>query len=239
MPLGRAAGPTLVAAALCLVSACGGGSGTVAATPSASVAASDDSAIRPDCLNDDERSKGDPPGPLVALMGSGPKGVVFAPQLGDDACQWIEKARELAGKGYHTATFSWGDPAQDSLPAAVARLRAEGATKIVLVGASAGGGVVLQEAGGLEGVAGVVALSPVDVYGGMPGLAAYKGPLLLVTAEDDTNPPLQMVKQYADQHPGSEQFIKIPGNAHGVVLLAGDEKLNATIDAFITGNLGP
>ncbi|MBO3751804.1 hypothetical protein J5X84_37520 [Streptosporangiaceae bacterium NEAU-GS5] len=234
-------------AALLLAAACGGGGQPAAApappAPSAARSATPEDqaeALRPGCLIPDERVTIGTPSSgatVIVLAGSGPKGVVFAPQRGENACQWIVKARELAGKGYHVATFSWGNPEKDSLPAAVEALRAEGASKLVLVGASAGGGLVLLEAGGLD-VAGVVALSPVDFYGGEPGLAAYKGPLLMATGVRDAYPTLETVEEFAAVHPGPEKLIKVAGGSHGVQLLIGDDALNAAIDAFIRESLG-
>ncbi|MEV0458672.1 alpha/beta hydrolase [Catellatospora methionotrophica] len=89
------------------------------------------------------------------ILGSGKTGVVLAHQNGGDVCQWISYAFELAGKGYRVMAFDFGgfgvstrgeldNPQQ--VAAAAAALRADGATDIVLVGASMGGTAVLVAA---------------------------------------------------------------------------------------------
>ncbi|MFD0597814.1 alpha/beta fold hydrolase [Catellatospora coxensis] len=89
------------------------------------------------------------------LLGSGRTGIVLAHQNGGDVCQWAPYASELAAQGYRVLAFDFGgfgvstagdadNPQQ--VTAAAAALRADGATGIVLIGASMGGTAVLAAA---------------------------------------------------------------------------------------------
>ncbi len=148
----------------------------------------------------------------VNERGSGARGVLMLPQYQASACGgWDEQARHLVTAGYHVLMLEYRctDPstcpadaaAQSQLPldaaAGVAALHAAGATKVVIVGASAGGTLaVVSGAAAGPLVNGVVDLSgPADVsdlYGGAPGvidsgLAAPKlaVPALFVVSEAD------------------------------------------------------
>ena len=95
-------------------------------------------------------------------VGAGTTGVVLGHQFFSDHCELMGFARELAQRGYRVLAIDfrgYGDSAggvngrlDRDVAAAVARLRADGATRIKLVGASMGGTAVLA--------AGVVDLTP-------------------------------------------------------------------------------
>ncbi|WP_144125477.1 alpha/beta fold hydrolase [Catellatospora sichuanensis] len=109
------------------------------------------------------------------IVGSGKTGIVLAHQNGGDVCQWAPYAIELAGQGYRVLAFDFGgfgvstsgdagNPQQ--VAAAAATLRADGATGIVLVGASMGGTAVLAAAPTVTPAPlAVVALSAPSVFG--------------------------------------------------------------------------
>ena len=155
--IGRRVGPVV---ALALLSGCAGSTGdegTVSAgaahrssTPSPSVSAHqvDPNGFplpeRPDCAADAggtfvraTTSGGNGVGFL--LIGTGTDGVVLGPQDDGDICQWLPYAEELATT-YRVALFDWDEP-RSQLPAlAVAALHDAGVKKVVLGGASYGGG---------------------------------------------------------------------------------------------------
>ncbi len=135
--------------------------------------------------------------------GSGPIGVVLAHESPGDLCGWLPYLPTLAGAGVRALAFDFrgfGDsdrPASTrdflaygrDLRAAVARLRAGGARKVFLFGASFGGAAALTYAPSLP-VDGVVSFSgETDIPGtGLDGLAAVarlRAPLLIVGSRHD------------------------------------------------------
>lgn len=89
------------------------------------------------------------------ILGTGGTGVVLAHQNGGNVCQWVPYASELAAQGYRVLAFDFGGfgvstPGSASNPQQVAMaaraLRDDGATAIVLIGASMGGTAVLAAA---------------------------------------------------------------------------------------------
>lgn len=144
-----------------LLSACGGeaeGSGTP--SPSAKVRSLQERcgtkpSVRADALTFDS---GNGARLYGAEMGDGPRGLVLVHQVGSEGmCGWLHGAEYLAGKGYHVLLFDqtcYGDSAcpkgaslAADVPAAARKLRGLGATSVVAVGASQGGGVVVVAAG--------------------------------------------------------------------------------------------
>ena len=91
-------------------------------------------------------------------VGTGTTGVVFGHQYFSDHCEFMALARELAGLGYRAVSIDFRGNGLSStgrsnrldldIAAAVARLRAEGATRVKLVGASMGGTAALVAARG-------------------------------------------------------------------------------------------
>ena len=119
-------------------------------------------------------------------VGRGATGVVFGHQFWSDHCEWMDFARELVKLGRFSAIaidfrgngFSRGGngPRFDlDVAAAAARLRADGAKRIVLVGSSMGGTAVLVAASRIRpAVTGVVSLSGPARYNGMDAVAAVE-----------------------------------------------------------------
>jgi dienelactone hydrolase len=212
--------------------------GRPAASPPTTVAVSPP---KPRCLLDDAKATVVMTGDIQIVLfgGTGDRGVVLAPQRGEDACQWADDAQLLVRRGYRVASYTWSADELADLPAAVQALAASGAKKIALVGASAGGGVVLNQAAGLTPpVVGVVGVSPVDVYGGDPGLAAWRGPLLLLTGDKDTEPTPADVRADAAAHRGRDKVVLYPGSEHGVDLVAAHPGARKEINVFLAKVLG-
>ena len=118
-------------------------------------------------------------------VGKGKIGVVLGHQFLSDHCEWMDFARELARKGYRALAidfrgngFSRGanGPRLDlDVAAAAARLRADGATRIKLVGSSMGGTAVLVAASRIRpAVDGVLSLSGPARYSGMDAVQAVR-----------------------------------------------------------------
>jgi len=117
--------------------------------------------------------------------GSGPVGVVLAHQFFSDHCEWMDFAHQLAAAGYRAIAIdlrgngasSGGAPGRydRDVIAAAKRLRADGATKIVLLGASMGATAVLVAASELKPAAdAVVSLSGPARYRALNALFAVR-----------------------------------------------------------------
>ncbi len=135
--------------------------------------------------------------------GEGPVGVVLAHESPADLCGWLPYMATLAQSGLRVLAFDFrgfGDSQRPSttradvgygrdLSAAVARVRADGARKVFLVGASFGGAAALAYGPELP-LAGLVSLSgePQIEGAGLDGLAAVpklRAPLLIVGSRHD------------------------------------------------------
>jgi len=118
-------------------------------------------------------------------VGTGTTGVVLAHQYFSDHCEFMEFARELAQQGYRAVSIDFrcngrstcGDSRRmdRDVAAAVARLRADGATRVKLIGASMGGTAVLVAASWIRpAVDGVVSLSGPAYFRGLDAGRAVK-----------------------------------------------------------------
>jgi dienelactone hydrolase len=119
--------------------------------------------------------------------GSGTTGVVLGHQYLSDHCEWSDFASELAGAGMRVLAIDFrgngastigrgsGIRLDRDLAAAAARLRADGAERIYLVGASMGGTAALVAGSWIRpAVAGVVSLSGPTAFRGLDALKAVR-----------------------------------------------------------------
>lgn len=132
-------------------------------------------------------------------VGTGTTGVVFAHQYFSDHCEFMPLARELAGLGYRGLSIDLRGNGLSrtgrtnrldlDVAAAVAHLRAEGVTRVKLVGASMGGAAVLVAGSWIRpAVEGVVSLSGPSYFRGMSALRAVqrsKVPMRFLVSRDD------------------------------------------------------
>ena len=132
-------------------------------------------------------------------VGTGTTGVVLGHQYFSDHCEFAALARELAAHGLRALTIDFrgnGLSATGSsnrldvdVAAAVARLRADGAMRVELVGASMGGTAVLVAGSWIRpAVAGIVSLSGPDYFRGLNALRAVersKVPVRFLVSRDD------------------------------------------------------
>ena len=186
-------------------------------------------------------------------LGGGTTGVVLAHEAEADSCNWLPYGSTLAAVGYRVLAFDFsGAGVSPDLPdndshdgnvlGALAFLRHEGATKVMLMGASMGGTASLVAAAEASPpVAGVVSLSAPLAYEGMSasGAAAKLAvPVLFAAAENDADFPFAARTLY-DATPGSAKTLQIAKGIplHGTALLAPglDEtaKVRAAIEDFL------
>jgi hypothetical protein len=161
-----------------------------------------------------------------AVLGSGSVGVVLAHQAEADMCQWVDYAHFLVGKGYRVMAIDLPAiaPPSDaaSVVAAAKALRALGAKKIVLMGASRGGSAVLDASGKFAADA-VIALSAPAAYNGsdaLQGVATSTAPLLIAVGQLDTDFLGDDISLARHAKARSKQLIvKKASGEHGVLLL--------------------
>ncbi|MBY8872405.1 alpha/beta hydrolase [Micromonospora sp. PLK6-60] len=190
------------------------------------------------------------------VLGSGSTGVVLAHQAAGDVCQWLPYGRELIDRGYRVLAFDFlgsgvslgnGVPMARQVEAAAAALRAEGAAKIVLVGASMGGSAVLAATPTLDPAAvAVVALSPPAGYGDADAAAATPKitvPVFYGVGEQETSFAESTRRLYeTTPKTAARELVLAPSVAHGVSLVnpgTGDADLREKLAAFLTEHAPP
>lgn len=172
-------------------------------------------------------------------FGRGKTAIVLAHQSRASFCQWVSYARRLAGRGYTAFVFDFRNNGRSQqvgyaragrlagdVAGAVRYVRARGATRVFLVGASMGGTAVLVAAANVKpAVAGVVSLSGPRSSGGVDAEAAVPRlhvPVLYVVAEEDAGGGFAAdARALYDRTASSDKAIEVlPGFSHGVSLVA-------------------
>ncbi|MBO0701703.1 MAG: alpha/beta hydrolase [Candidatus Dormibacteraeota bacterium] len=166
-------------------------------------------------------------------VGNGPTGVVLAHQSDGSHCDWWPYAPELVGLGYRVLAFDFdGYGASSSgnsnyprdVAAAARELRALGAQRVVLMGASMGGTAVVCAAPRLDPPpAGVVDLSGPSSFEGMDAVAAarsLRAPALF--AEGNQDPIADVAPVQAAAASTDKPLVVADTSLHGVALLDPD-----------------
>jgi pimeloyl-ACP methyl ester carboxylesterase len=132
-------------------------------------------------------------------VGTGATGVVLGHQYFSDHCEFMAFARELAGLGYRAISIDFRGNGLSAtgrsnrldldVAAAVAHLRAGGATRVKLVGASMGGTAALVAGSWIRpAVDGIVSLSGPDYFRGLNAVRAVQRsrvPVRFLVSRDD------------------------------------------------------
>lgn len=166
-------------------------------------------------------------------VGTGTTGVVLGHQVASDHCELMDFARELAKRGYRALSIDFRDNGASTggaatrldrdVAAAVARLRADGARRIELVGASMGGTAVLTAAAGISPpVAGVVSLSGPARFFGLDALRAVRRshvPVRFLVSKADASFALDARSMMRAASSKDKAIVRYPGSRHGSLLL--------------------
>ncbi len=203
----------------------------------------------------------------VVELGAGKRGVLMLPEYQASACQWAVEASGLVSAGFHVLLLEYRCTIPSDCPsdtdkqsdlsldaqAGVAALHAAGATKVVIVGASAGGTLAVV-AGAASGplVNGVVDLSgPADVsslYGTAQGrinsLAAAPHllvPSLFVVSQNDPSTTVdEITAVYNAVTKKPKQLMVLPpegGHGWDTLAYAGPEgNVQDMLYAFLRAN---
>jgi len=169
--------------------------------------------------------------------GSGSTGVVLAHESPGGLCGWLPAAPTFAAHGLRVFAFNFRDfPPSASAPnrlaydfapdlqSAVDALRADGASKVFVLGASFGGAVTLKEAPKLHGVAGFASLSGEldlpSIGDLLPSAVRLQAPLLVMASRKDyyldAADARRLVRAAGSR---DKQLALYPGETHGWDLL--------------------
>jgi pimeloyl-ACP methyl ester carboxylesterase len=174
------------------------------------------------------------------LLGRGKTGVALVHEFRRDLCSWLPFARALAQSGYLVLAFdarNFGSSARVNSAAAFAvdrdvrgaatLLRARGAKRIVLGGASMGGTAVLVAGAALRPTpAAVVSLSGPTDLSSMDALAAVRklhAPTLFLAGRYDTQFAADARRMYAASASMQKRLAIRTTGAHGTDLLRGGD----------------
>jgi pimeloyl-ACP methyl ester carboxylesterase len=183
-------------------------------------------------------------------FGDGPDWVILAHMFPTDQTSWFPLAETLATRGYSVLTFDfrgYGDShgvkeiykIDRDLAAAVHFARANGARRIVLIGASMGGTAALKVAAA-EPVDGVIALSPPMTFFGLSSeesLPKIRAPKLFFVSGEEMNVSVRSVRNQFKSTPDPKKMEIVPGAAHGSRMLEGErkEQVEKKILTFLDG----
>jgi pimeloyl-ACP methyl ester carboxylesterase len=175
-----------------------------------------------------------------------------------DLCSWTPYARRLARKGVFVFPFDlrghgFSEGLQDhgkaaaDMTAAVRAVRALGARKIVIGGASLGGIAAIVAAPRLRPpVQGVVSVSgPAAIEGQLdarPVVPRLRVPTLYVAAEQDQSPPYDFAAEARELHDATGTADKrlelVPGSLHGTFLVDGSLRVRTLLLRFLRDPAG-
>jgi dienelactone hydrolase len=185
----------------------------------------------------------------AATLGTGHVGVAFANQSGNNPCDWLPFASELARGGRRVAVFAYADAGSADIELlAVARaLRTTGARSVALVGASLGGRAVVEAAAKTSGtVAAAISLSAERSVGRLPEILpvarrVHVPSLYIGSREDGYTTFGRETRQFHRVTPARvNRMLLVPGADHGVDLLtdANGPRVRAAIADFVDAGSG-
>ena len=190
------------------------------------------------------------------LRGAGNTAVIFS-VMGNCKQGWTELAEDVAQKGMLSLTYVWRgcrpngtvddeliQKFVDDTRGAINFVREQGATQIILVGASLGGcasAKLLVE----SGAAGLIVLaspSEISQWGFQIDVADLQtgAPKLFITAENDSVVEMSATRALHDLSAEPKEWQTYPGQAHGTDLFETDNKdaVKQKIIDFIIGIQG-
>ena len=174
-----------------------------------------------------------------AEFGSGSVGVVMAHEFMANLCGWVAYAEHLSTLGYRALAFDFGGELVDDVAGAAEQVVHDGASRVVLMGASMGGTASLVAAQTYPAhVVAVASLSGPANYLGIDALAAVRHltiPVLFMVAQQDYAFSADASTLY-DACASPHKYLQVyPGNDHGTELLGFSVAAAAQsrLDAFL------
>jgi len=166
-------------------------------------------------------------------VGRGSTGVVLVHQYLSDHCEFMYFARDLADRGLRALSIDLRDNGVSrggapgrfdrDIAAAVARLRADGARRVVLVGASMGATAVLVAASSItprvDGVVSLSAPAHFDVLDALRAVKRSRVPVRFVVGTLDRQFAADASTLERAARARDKALLRLPGAAHGSSLL--------------------
>lgn len=182
------------------------------------------------------------------VYGSGPTAIVLVHQRDGVMCQWTSYAQRLAKLGYRTLTIdlrNYGDSQERHYPAnmryggdvvgAIKYVRAKGAKKVFVLGASMGGSAAIDGAANARpAVNGVVSVSgAADLVDAIEAVKRVQVPSLFVAGAGDRDFATDAHRLY-DASPAKDKKIDVVPGAfeHGTHLVAASSRIRGEIESF-------
>jgi pimeloyl-ACP methyl ester carboxylesterase len=189
-------------------------------------------------------------------FGRGTTAVVLAHQTRSSMCQWLRYARRLASSNYRVFVFDFRNHGLSQqvgfgsrstrfaadVVAAAKYVRANGARKVFLVGASMGGAAVIVGGANIRPpVTGIVSLSAPASFGGVdaaPAAPRVTVPVLfLASSEDGGGRFAQDAQALYEATASPEKTIEIlPGTGHGVSLVSSPGGARNLVEEFLASH---
>ena len=183
-------------------------------------------------------------------FGHGTKAVVLAHEYRGDLCDWIPYAKRLAHRGYLAFAFDFRGNGRSQavgfarayrlagdVAGAVRYLRAHGARKVFLLGASMGGTAVLAAGANVRPpVNGVISVSGPATFGGADASQAVgrlQVPVLYLVASGDDGFTDDSRALYAKTASSQKTIDVLPGAEHSVFLVGSSARARALIERFL------
>jgi alpha-beta hydrolase superfamily lysophospholipase len=182
-------------------------------------------------------------------FGTGSTAVMLVHQRRGSLCQWVPYAKRLAGLGYTAFAIDLrgnGESQMRDWPAnqryggdvaaAAKVLRAAGAKKVFLVGASLGGSAAISGgANARPAVDGVVSVSgAADLAGAIDAVKHLTVPTLLIAGAKDVDFANDARRLYAASPAKDKTLVVLPGSyEHGVDLVARQPRVRSLIERFL------
>ena len=238
----RAAAAAALAVSFLLVAGCGGGGGhddAASASPTPTATVNDFGCLSPQQAKAGSVTFPSADGQDVEAFttGTGSTALVLAHQAESDVCQWVPKALEFAQAGYRVVAVNSAGSDVAELTAAAKYIRAKGATKVLLVGASKGGTAVLSAAGSITpAVDAVVSLSAPQAYSDMDASSVVPKltmPVFYMASDLDGSfaDSARELSKATTKAKAKELYI-VDGSNHGVSML-NDDANYAKVTAFL------
>jgi pimeloyl-ACP methyl ester carboxylesterase len=174
-------------------------------------------------------------------LGTGSSAVVLAHQSDGSLCEWLPYGEQLAARGFRVLAFDFAGSGSSTIPkqktyvedvrTAVVYLREQGASKVIIMGASMGATMSVVAAAAITPpVDGVISLSaPVSFDGVNAEKAApsLRSPILYVAGDTDGDFAAYAKSIHAATPAGLAALVVVPGAEHGIRLL--DSEVQATV----------
>jgi len=187
---------------------------------------------------------------LVAhSYGSGSTAIVLVHQRDGTMCQWTSYARRLGKLGYRALTIdlrNYGDSQSRGYPAnmrfggdvvgAINYVRAQGAKKVFVLGASMGGSAAIDGAANARpAVNGVVSVSgAADLVDAIEAVKRLRVPSLFVAGAGDRDFATDAHRLYNASPAKDKKLDVVPGAyEHGTQLVAASGRIRGEIETFL------